>query len=168
MCILEGKKPSCWYQNPSQKIANEHLVISEPLLSSKSVFHNLEDPYKKLQKEWIKNAHSLVWILCYKYPFLWSLFPYLQRNICWFYEFRFSKKDPYISIQIILLLYNVQWSMQRKTKHFPLNTSTTMSCHAVFWMRLIMCLATGNEVMICGCDGLSVPSKAKVEIESSV
>lgn len=28
-------------------------------------------------------------------------------------------------------------------------------------------LETGNEVVICGCDGLSVPSKAQVETESS-
>lgn len=31
-----------------------------------------------------------------------------------------------------------------------------------------MCLETENEVMMCGCDGLSVPSRAQAGTESSL
>lgn len=59
----------------------------------------------------------------------------------------------------------------KKTKVFLLNISTTMNSQCWFLYEIHhsgMRLETENEVMLCGCDGLSVPSKAQVETESSL
>lgn len=59
----------------------------------------------------------------------------------------------------------------KKTKAFPSEHFDNYEFPCWFLNKIHhsgMCLETENEVMMCGCDGLSVPSRAQVETESSL